>query len=440
MSTFDAEAFSGHCRHLTGLCPSIPFWSPGQVDYYERTTASSVEELERIRDTLLAVGAPSPPAGFQLRVPRSRPGVTGCDWRPCDSAQQWKVEFERAVSDCVDKHKALQSRTCALAQDREKAMREADRLTQGGQNGWLGFADFEADVNKEVARLREDALAAQERLDCFTFQVSEFGRAVTPAGPQPERGPSTSTIEELAGAPHVVSATGVTPAKIARSEAHSSLPQASANVFARLPRDRYRLIFGGKEETVPMLAGLRVAEYLLKQPGTAAHVLEIGRALSEGHPTAAPREDALARSGEQKGLDGFTADAFQRPDPCSDEDLEKAKEAVESLDEQAAAARARGEHDKADQMEQSVEAGREWIRQQETMASRKRRRQPDQDAEVEKVRVRLTNNFTNACDALRTKYGFRELAEHLETQIDRGAEWKYTPLPGVDWAFNLPPR
>jgi hypothetical protein len=31
------------------------------------------------------------------------------------------------------------------------------------------------------------------------------------------------------------------------------------------------------------------------------------------------------------------------------------------------------------------------------------------------------------------------LADHLEEQIDSGAEWKYRSVPGVTWAFDLPP-
>jgi hypothetical protein len=76
----------------------------------------------------------------------------------------------------------------------------------------------------------------------------------------------------------------------------------------------------------------------------------------------------------------------------------------------------------------------------ETLRRRERGGQPDQDSQVEKVRVKLTNNFTNTCKALRTKYDFSELADHLEQQIDRGTEFKYRPLPGVEWAFDTTGR
>jgi hypothetical protein len=216
-------------------------------------------------------------------------------------------------------------------------------------------------------------------------------------------------------------------------------PPARPNIFARLPGERYRIRYRNKEETMPMLVGLRVAEYLLKQPEKAAHVLKINRALCEGSPRLAPLEDAFACSEGQKGLDGFGPDASPQPDPCGKEALEEAKQAVKSLDDQAARARDGGEHDKAERMEREADTGRQWIREEEALAERKRRGQPDHDAEVEKVRVRLTNNFTNACNQLRTKYGFPELADHLEEQIDSGTEWKYNPVPGVEWVFEEAP-
>jgi hypothetical protein len=218
------------------------------------------------------------------------------------------------------------------------------------------------------------------------------------------------------------------------------LPATPVNLFARLPGNRYQIAFGGKEETVPMLAGLCVVEYLLKQSGTAAHVLEINRTLSEGNPRAVPVEDAFARSEEQKGLDGFTADARQSPEPCSDEDLKKAKEEVKSLEEQAAKAWDGGEHGKAKELDRKVELGHRWIREQERLAVRERRGQLDQNSEVERVRSKWTNNFRNACEALRTKYGLSELADHLERQTETGTEFKYNPVPGIEWAFDPKPR
>jgi hypothetical protein len=212
---------------------------------------------------------------------------------------------------------------------------------------------------------------------------------------------------------------------------------ASPNLFARIPGDRYRIAYADREEPVPMLAGLRVVEYLLKQPGTAAHVLDINRALCGEKPRAAGVADVIARAEGVKGLDGFTADALRQPDPCSDEDLESAKEAVKAMEEQAEKAREGGEHDKADELEHKAETARGWIRREETLIARKRRGQPDKDSEVDKVRSKHTNNVTNALEKLRTKYGLPELAAHLDEQIDRGAEWKYRPVPGVEWVFTL---
>src|SRR5262249_20445327 len=158
-----------------------------------------------------------------------------------------------------------------------------------------------------------------------------------------------------------------------------------------------------------------------------ATVLEINRVVCEGDPKGAPVADVIARSAEQKGLDGFTTDALRRPDPCTEEALEKANEAVRSLVGQEAKAREGGEHEKAENLEASVDTARKWIREQNGLIERKRRGQPDRDSEVETVRIKLTNNFRNACEQLRTKYGFPELAHHLDEQIDRGTEWKYRP-------------
>jgi hypothetical protein len=213
----------------------------------------------------------------------------------------------------------------------------------------------------------------------------------------------------------------------------------SPNRFARLPGNRFLIVFGNKRETLPMLEGLRVVEFLLKQPGKAAHVLRINLALSETQPRAATLEDAVARSEESRGLDGFTDDASWVPDPYSEEALRQAEEAVKGLDARAVEARKQGKCTEAERLQNEAEQARELIREQRDLAKRKRRGQPDQAAPVEKARKNLTNNFTNACDKLRTTYGLGELADHLEEQIDRGAEWKYRAVPGVTWAFDLPP-
>src|SRR5262249_2784097 len=134
--------------------------------------------------------------------------------------------------------------------------------------------------------------------------AADPGQTPVPAG---ERGMSLST-----------------PGEKARVEGNNPSAPNRTNLWARLSGNRYQSVLGGKEETVRVLAGLRVVEYLLKQPGKAAHVMEINRALSEGNPRAAGIEDAFARSGEQQGLDGFTADAWRSLDPCGEENLEKA--------------------------------------------------------------------------------------------------------------------
>ena len=214
------------------------------------------------------------------------------------------------------------------------------------------------------------------------------------------------------------------------------LTPAPAPARHRGGSNQYLLAFGNRRETVPARAGLRVVEYLLKQPGKAAHVLEINRALCEGNPRAAAPEDAFARATEQAGLDGFTADASRPPNPCSEEHLGEAREAAQSLEDQAAAAREGGLHDKAEELEHAAELVRKSIREQEVLAARRRRGQCDRDSEVEKVRLKLTNNLTNACKALRDQYGFSELAAHLEEQIDSGVNFKYRPTPGIEWSFD----
>jgi hypothetical protein len=188
-------------------------------------------------------------------------------------------------------------------------------------------------------------------------------------------------------------------------------PPTSPNLFVRQPGNRYRIAFSGKEETVPMLAGLRVAQCLLKQPGKAAHVLVINRAIIERDLTAATVADALAGSEGEKGLSGFTADASLQPEPCSDEDLAKAEELVKGLEERAIEARMRGEtgFDVANRLESEAERARQWIEEQRILAIRKRRGQPSQNSQVELVRSKLTKNFKNACQALRTKYNLPEL-------------------------------
>jgi hypothetical protein len=306
-------------------------------------------------------------------------------------------------------------------------MREADKLFAEGKDGGGFLLAFEQAAAAVMERLLRKAQAALDRFYCFKYQIERFSEAGVGAEVQPPRCAASGTGQEPAS---VMGATEKATAGVDKPQ-----EPGSPNLFARLAGRRYRIVYADKEETVPMLAGLQVVEYLLKQPGKAAHVLDINRALCEGKPKAADAGDAIARTEGAKGLDGFTADALQQPDPCSDEDLEKAREAVKSLDDQAVRARDGGEHDKADKLECSAGEGRKWIREQESLAARKRRGLPDQGSEVEKIRSRLTKNFTNACKKLK-EFRLPELAAHLEEQIESGTRFTYRPAPGIDWGFD----
>jgi hypothetical protein len=213
-------------------------------------------------------------------------------------------------------------------------------------------------------------------------------------------------------------------------------PEQQPNLFARLPGNRYLIAYGGKQETVPRLAGLRVLEFLLEQYGKKAHVMEINRAVYEGIATAAGIEDALARSEERKGLEGFSPDGPWEPDPYSEEALQQAEQAVQGLEARAGEAQKRGDYNTAKRLEDEAERAKKLIQDHRRLASGKRRWQPDQYSPTENVRIKLTNNYTNACKALRAKYNLPELADHLEQHIDSGTEWVYWPLPGVEWAFD----
>jgi hypothetical protein len=212
------------------------------------------------------------------------------------------------------------------------------------------------------------------------------------------------------------------------------------NRFAPLPGDRYLIAFGGREETIPMLVGLQVAEYLLRQPGKKAHVMEINRALSAGEPKATVVEDAWCRSDETAGLAGYTADAHRLPDTSSEKDLKEIERVVAQIDERAAEARKAGNTDEAERLEDEAAKARKYVRAERSQAARKRRGQSDRAAAVEKVRVKLTNNVTNALEQLRMKYNLPDLVDHLEAQIERGTKWQYKSVPGVEWAFDPGPR
>jgi hypothetical protein len=315
-------------------------------------------------------------------------------------------------------------------------MRDAQKRIADGQDGGLLLLAFEQALTAEIEGLRKKAFAAQERFYCFKHQIEDFGRADFRAEVQPERGAAAGTGQEPPRAVKASDGTKVGPAE-KTTAGGDQLPKPGAPyLFALLPDGRYRITYAGKGDTLPGLAGLRVVEYLLKQPGKAVGVMAINRALHEGNPRAAGLGDAFAGAGEQRELDGFTADERQPPDPCSQEDLEKAREAVKSLEDQAEKAWTGGEHDKAEELDRKAEVGRKWVRRQERLTARKSRGQPDEHSEVQKVRVKLTNNFANALEKLRTEYGWSELADHLDEQIDRGSEWKYRPVAGVDWLFD----
>jgi hypothetical protein len=155
--------------------------------YYEGVAVSLIEDMERIRDTLLAVGVPSPPAGISLVVPRVLAGNGSCTWRPCPSPDQWKAELVQAIKDCVIEHKVLQARCCSLGSEHQQAMREAERLCTEGKDGGGHLMAFQEGMRVEVVGLRKRALAAQDRFNCFHYQIKQFGAAemVVPAAPDP---------------------------------------------------------------------------------------------------------------------------------------------------------------------------------------------------------------------------------------------------------------
>jgi hypothetical protein len=427
MFPFDAEAFEAQYQHLLGRCHSLPYQTPCGLSYDEDAAARLVEDMERALDVLEAAGTPSPPGGSRLVVPRVMSGADSCEWRPCAGPDQWKAEFVQAVKDCVATHKALHSRCCALAREYHQAMREADRLFADGKDGGGLLVAFEKAMESEIGRLRTKALAAQERFYCFKHQIDRFG--------------SAAAEEVPSGTAEAARETGGGQTQVAITRDGKPPPPTSPNLFVRLPGDRYLIAFDNKQATVPALAGLRVFEYLLKQPGKPAHVLVINRAITEVDLTAATVADALAGSEGEKGLDGFTADALRQPEPCSDEDLARAEETVKDLEERAGEARMRGEtgFDEANRLEGAAERARQWIQENRTLAERKRRGRPDPASAAEVVRIKLTNNCRNALKDLRTKYALPELGAHLEGQIDRGTEWRYRPVAGIDWGFKPRP-
>jgi hypothetical protein len=260
------------------------------------------------------------------------------------------------------------------------------------------------------------------------------------AAAQLHRGASDGKVQEAASTAEAAPDTDAGSAQQTMVGGGRPAPPIPLNLFARLPSGHYLIGFGGKQRTVPMLKGLRLVEYVLKQPGTAAHMLEINRALSEGHPRAAPLEAACARSGESRNLDGFTDAAWWAPEPYSEEALRQAEEAVDGLEARAAESRNRGDCAEAGRLENEAERARELIREHRGQARRLRRGQPGQRAQCERVRVKLIKNFTYACMKLREDYGMPELVAHLEEQIEKGTKWKYRPVPGVEWAFDSNPH
>jgi hypothetical protein len=206
MSTFDGEAFFAHCGRLTETCPSLPF--AVDVDWAEGMARRSIEELQRIRDAVQAVGSPTPPPGFPMRIPRALPGAEGVDLRTCDSPELWKLEFMHAIRDAVASHEVLQERSCALARERPRMMREAERQSLEGKDGWRDYVVFEQEMNMEIGRLRAKALAAQERLYHFKYQIDRFPQ-VEPApevrsgageGSGPQEGGTDGALHEVAPA------------------------------------------------------------------------------------------------------------------------------------------------------------------------------------------------------------------------------------------------
>ncbi len=114
-------------------------------------------------------------------------------------------------------------------------------------------------MSAEMERLLKKAQVALDRYSCFKCQIERFGEAGAKAEVPPERDAKAGTGQE----PASVEAAARTAAGI------DDPPDPSPNLFARLPDGRYRIAYDGKEDTVPGLAGLRVVEYLLKQPGKA---------------------------------------------------------------------------------------------------------------------------------------------------------------------------
>ena len=198
-----------------------------------------------------------------------------------------------------------------------------------------------------------------------------------------------------------------------------------SHLFARLSDGRYKIRFGMEGDVFPGLEGLRLIEYLLKQPETRVDLLKINLDLyaERTRPEASTSPANWGEMGESVDV------RCRNPSSALPADMvERIKEELATREEWRREAEQLGDSEKATKHRIAAETARTYLEHPESFDSAGNER--------EKIRTKLAKNTANALKALR-KAGLNSAADHFHNAINYGeGTWTYHQPSGISWDFS----
>ena len=173
------------------------------------------------------------------------------------------------------------------------------------------------------------------------------------------------------------------------------------------------------------MEGLRLIEYLLKQPETRVELLKINLDLyaERTGPKASTSPADWAEMGESVDV------RWRNPSSSLPAEMvERIKEDLVNHEQWAREAEQLGDSKKATQLRKEAETARTYLERPESFDSAGDKR--------EKIRTKLANNKANALKALK-KAGLNSAADHFHNAITYGeGAWTYHQPSGISWDFS----
>jgi hypothetical protein len=203
--------------------------------------------------------------------------------------------------------------------------------------------------------------------------------------------------------------------------------------------NKYHLRFDGEDDTPRAYRGLEMAEFLLKQRGTWADLLDIDAALAVDRPLRTISEGEALASAEGDGemrWNGFSGDKTADK-AITAEQIKECEEAVQKLQAESNDAEMSGDIRRAKELDNKVQTYQRLIKEQKQRLCQEKRGFGI-NIRKETARCKWRNNLKDAIEHIKEK--MPKLAAHLDEQIKpENYGYKYHRVEGIEWFFEEPP-